>query len=70
MHGGRDYNPPSPFFSLPPSPFNHQIHHSTYVPSKHPTENANSKVFKAQMAWLSSSEAKQRSEAAKAHAFF
>ena len=68
MYGGRDYNPPPAFFSPSPSPFNHQIHHSTYVPSKHPTENAAARVFKAQMAWLSSSEAKQRSDAAKAHA--
>ena len=69
MYGGRDYNPPPPFFSSP-SPFNHQIHHSTYVPSKHPTENAETKSFNAEWEWLNSSpEAKKRSDAAKAHPF-
>ena len=67
MYGGRDYNPP-PFYS-PSSPFNHQIHHSTYVPRKHPAENAETKSFNAEWKWLSSSEAKQRSDAAKVHAF-
>ena len=62
MYGGRDYNPPPPFYS-PPSPFNHQIHHSTYVPSKHPAENAETKSINAEWKWLSSS------DAAKAHAF-
>ena len=58
------YNPPPPFYS-PPSPFSHQIH-----PSKHPTENAETKSFNAEWKWLNSSpEAKQRSDAAKAHAF-
>ena len=60
MYGGREYNPPPPFFSKVPSPFN-QIHYSTHVPSKHPAANA-------QMAWLNTSEAKQRAAAAKAHA--
>ena len=60
MYGGRDYNPPPPFFSKVPSPFN-QIHCSTHVPSKHPAANA-------QMVWLNSSEAKQWAAAAKAHA--
>ena len=60
MYGGREYNPPPPFFSKLPSPFN-QIHHPTYVPSKHPAANA-------QMAWLNTSEAKQRAAAAKTHA--
>ena len=68
MYEGRDYNPPPPFYS-PPSPFNHQIHHSTNVPSKHPAENAETKSFNAEWKWLSSSEAKQRSDAAKAYAF-
>ena len=68
MYGGRDYNPPPPFYS-PPSPFNHQIHHSTHVPSKHPAANAETKSFNAEWKWLSSSEAKQRADAAKAHAF-
>ena len=62
MYGGRDYNPPPPFYS-PPSPFNHQIHHSTQVPSKHSAVKAN-----AQISWVNSSEAKQRIAAAKAHA--
>ena len=60
MYRGREYNPPPPFFSEVPSPFN-QIHYSTQVPSKHPAANA-------QMASLNSSEAKQRAAAAKAHA--
>ena len=47
MYGGRDYNPPPPFYS-PPSPFNHQIHHFTYVSSKHPAENAETKSFNAE----------------------
>ena len=59
MNGGREYNPPPPFFSKLPSPFS-QIHHSTYVPSKHPAANAEAKGSKAQMAWLNTSEAKQR----------
>ena len=69
MYGGRDYNPPPPFYS-PPRPFNHQIHHSTQVPNKHPAENAETKSFNAEWKWLNSSpEAKQLSDAAKAHAF-
>ena len=69
MNRGREYNPPPPFFSKLPSPFS-QIHHSTYVPSKHPAANAEAKGSKAQMAWLNTSEAKQRAAAAKAHAIF
>ena len=49
-----DYTPPPPFFSSP-SPFNHQIKAS-----------AASKVYDAEWKWLSLSEAKQRSKAAKA----
>ena len=65
MYGGRDYNPPPPFYS-PPNPFNHQIHHSTQVPSKHDVVNG----LKVPMSWENSSEAKQRIAAAKAHAIF
>ena len=56
MAEARDYNPPPPFFSSPSS-FNHQIH------SRAPTRAA--QAFNAEMAWLSSSEAKQRAAAAK-----
>ena len=49
-----DYTPPPPFFSSP-SPFNHQIQAS-----------AAAKAYNAKWKWLSSSEAKQRSKAAKA----
>ena len=63
MYGGRDYNPPPPFYSTP-SPFNHQIHHSTQVPSKHDAIND----FKVPMSWVNSSEAKKHIAAAKAHA--
>ena len=49
-----DYSPPPPFFSSP-SPFNHQIR-----------ESAADKAYDAEWKWLSSSEAKQRSKAAKA----
>ena len=49
-----DYTPPPPFFSSP-SPFNHQIRAS-----------ASAKAYNAEWKWLSSSEAKQRSKAAKA----
>ena len=49
-----DYTPPPPFFSSP-SPFNHQIQAS-----------AAAKAYNAEWKWLSSSEAKQRSAAAKA----
>ena len=49
-----DYTPPPPFFSSP-SPFNHQIR-----------ESAAAKAYNAEWKWLSSSEAKQRSAAAKA----
>ena len=51
-----DYNPPPPFFSSP-RPFKHQIQ-----------ESAAAKAYNAEWKWLSSSEAKQRSAAAKAHA--
>ena len=63
MYGGRDCNPPPPFYSRP-SPFNHQIHHSTQVPSKQDVVDG----FKVPMSWVNSSEAKQRIAAAKAHA--
>ena len=63
MYGGREYNPPPPFFSKLPSPFN-QIHYSTHVPSKH----SEAKGFNIQIAWLNTSEAKQRAAAAQAHA--
>ena len=49
-----DYSPPPPFFSSP-SPLNHQIRKS-----------AAAKAYDAEWKWLSSSEAKQRSKAAKA----
>ena len=49
-----DYTPPPPFFSSP-SPFSHQIRVS-----------AAAKAYNAEWKWLSSSEAKQRSKAAKA----
>ena len=38
------------------------------MPSKHPAENAETESFNAEWKWLSSSEAKQRSDAAKAQA--
>ena len=56
MAGARDYNPPPPFFSSP-RPFNHQI-----------SESAAAKAYDAEWKWMSSTEAKQRSAAAKAHA--
>ena len=56
MAGTRDYNPPPPFFSSP-RPFNHQIQ-----------ESAAAKAYDAEWKWMNSSEAKQRSAAAKAHA--
>ena len=56
MAGARDYNPPPPFFSSP-RPFNHQIQ-----------ESAAAKAYDAEWKWMNSSEAKQRSDAAKAHA--
>ena len=54
MAGARDYNPPPPFFSSP-SPFKHQIQ-----------ESAATKAYDAEWKWMNSSEAKQRSAAAKA----
>ena len=51
-----DYNPPPPFLSSPRS-FNHQI-----------KESAASKAYDAEWKWMSSTEAKQRSDAAKAKA--
>ena len=54
MAGARDYNPPPPFFSSP-SPFKHQIQESAAV-----------KAYDAEWKWMNSSEAKQRSAAAKA----
>ena len=51
-----DYNPPPPFLSSP-RPFNHQI-----------KESAAAKAYDAEWKWLSSTEAKQRSDAAKAQA--
>ena len=70
MYGGRDYNPPPPFYS-PPSPFNHQIHtkeHAAdaWLKSTSAKQRTMIKDFKSEMAWLSSSEAKQRGAAAKA----
>ena len=66
------YNPPPPFYS-PPSPFNHQIHtkeHAADAWLKSVTTKqldlANG--LKSQLTWLSSSEAKQRADAAKAQA--
>ena len=56
MAGARDYNPPPPFFSSP-SPFKHQIQESAAV-----------KAYDAEWKWMNSSEAKQRSAAAKAQA--
>ena len=51
-----DYNPPPPFLSSP-RPFNHQI-----------KESAAAKAYDAEWKWMSSTEAKQRSDAAKAQA--
>ena len=56
MAGARDYNPPPPFFSSP-RPFKHQIQ-----------ESATAKAYDAEWKWMNSSEAKQRSDAAKAQA--
>ena len=56
MAGARDYNPPPPFFSSPRL-FNHQIQ-----------ESAAAKDNDAEWKWMNSSEAKQRSAAAKAQA--
>ena len=52
-----DYNPPPPFLSSP-RPFNHQI-----------KESAAAKAYEAEWKWLSSTEAKKLSDAAKAKAF-
>ena len=54
MAGVRDYNPPPPFFSSPSS-FKHQIQ-----------ESAAAKAYDTEWKWMNSSEAKQRSAAAKA----
>ena len=54
MAEARDYNPPPPFFSSS-SPFKHQIQ-----------ESAVAKAYDAEWKWMNSSEAKQRSAAAKA----
>ena len=56
MAGAHDYNQPPPFFSSP-RPFNHQI-----------KESAAAKAYDAEWKWMNSSEAKQRSDAAKAQA--
>ena len=56
MAGARDYNPPPPFLSSP-TPFNHQIQ-----------ESAAAKAYDAEWKWMSSTEAKQRSAAAKSQA--
>ena len=56
MAGARDYYPPPPFLSSP-TPFNHQIQ-----------ESAAAKAYDAEWKWMNSSEAKQRSAAAKSHA--
>ena len=53
MSGARDYNPPPPFFSSP-HPFKNQIQ-----------ESAADKAYDAEWKWMNSSEAKQRSAAAK-----
>ena len=57
------YNLPPPFYS-PPSPFNHQIHtkeHAAdaWLKSVKTKQLDVAKGFKAQMAWLNSSEGKQ-----------
>ena len=54
MPGARDYNPPPPFFSSP-RPLKHQIQ-----------ESAAAKAYDAEWKWMSSTEAKQHSAAAKA----
>ena len=54
MAGAREYNPPPPFFSLPRL-FKHQIQ-----------ESAAAKAYDSEWKWMNSSEAKQRSAAAKA----
>ena len=56
MAGARDYNPPPPFFSSL-RPFSHQI-----------SESAAAKAYDSEWKWMNSSEAKQRSAAAKAQA--
>ena len=66
------YNPPPPFYSSP-SPFNHQIHakeHAAdaWLKSVKTKQLDAAKGLKSQMTWLSSSEAKQRADAAKAQA--
>ena len=70
MAGARDYNPPPPFFSSP-SPFNHQIQHSreqaanTWLKSVGAKSTRTAQDFKSELAWLSSSEAKERAATAK-----
>ena len=68
MAGARDYNPPPPFFSSP-SPFNHQIQRNTgaaaWLKSVAAKSTRTAQDFKSEMAWLSSSEAKERAAAAK-----
>ena len=64
MYEGHDYNPPPPFFSTP-SPFSHEIHTKeqaadAWLKSTVAKQRAILKPFKAEMAWLSSSEAKKR----------
>ena len=71
MAGARDYNPPPPFFSSP-SPFNNQIQHSrkqaanAWLKAVAAKSTRTAQDLKAEMSWLSSSEAKQRGAAAKA----
>ena len=70
MYGGHDYNPPPPFYSSP-SPFNHEIHTKeqaadAWLKSTAAIQRAILKPFNSEMAWLSSSEVKQRGAAAKA----
>ena len=71
MYGGRDYNPPPPFFSSQ-RPFNHQIHSKgnvdAWLKSVKTKQFDVAKGLKFQLAWFSSSEAKQRADAAKAQA--
>ena len=66
MVGDRDYNPPPPFFSSP-SPFNHQIQQQAagWLKSAAAKTTRTAQAFNAEMAWLSSSKAKDRAAAAK-----
>ena len=66
------YNRPPPFY-FPPSLFNHQIHTKeqaadAWLTSVKTKQLDVAKGLKSQLTWLSSSEAKQRADAAKAQA--